>query len=198
MVEVLVPLAVIVAEDAVIVEVVALAAPGTKATVSLSVMDVPPTVPVITELPAVVAEVSVAVYVPSPLSVTEDSVPSVLLSVTVAPPVVRSLSEASFNCMIIVVIDVPSAVIEVREAVMVEFAALDTPLFTKATVSSSPIDVPANVPVITELPAAVAEVRVAAYVPLPLSITEESVPSVTLRVTVAPPVVRLLPLTSFN
>ena len=97
MVEVLVPLAVIDVGDAVIVEVVALAAPGTNATVSSSVIDVPPTVPVITELPAVVDEVRVAVYVPLPLSVTEESVPNVLLKVTVAPPVVRLLPLTSFN-----------------------------------------------------------------------------------------------------
>ena len=60
-VDVLVPLAVMEDGDAVIVEVVALAEPGTKVTISLSVIDVPPTVPVIVDVPVVVPEVSVAV-----------------------------------------------------------------------------------------------------------------------------------------
>ena len=60
-VDVLVPLAVMEAGDAVIVEVVALAAPGTKLTVSLSVMETPPTVPVIVDVPIVVDEVKIAV-----------------------------------------------------------------------------------------------------------------------------------------
>jgi hypothetical protein len=61
MVDVLVPFAVIEVGDAVITEVVAFAAPGTNATLSLSVMDIPPTVPVMVDVPAVVAEVNVAV-----------------------------------------------------------------------------------------------------------------------------------------
>ena len=97
MVDVLVPLAVIEVGDAVMVEVVALAAPGTKLTVSLSVIDTPPTVPVIVDVPAVVAEVNVAVYVPLLLSLIVESVPSVLLNVTVAPPLVRLFPLASFN-----------------------------------------------------------------------------------------------------
>ena len=60
-VDVLVPLAVIEADDAEIVEVVALAEPGTKLTDSLSVMETPPTVPVIVDVPMVVPDVSVAV-----------------------------------------------------------------------------------------------------------------------------------------
>jgi hypothetical protein len=46
---------------AVIVDAVALGAPGAKVTVSLSVILTPPTVPVITETPAEVDEVNVAV-----------------------------------------------------------------------------------------------------------------------------------------
>ena len=89
MVEVLVPFAVMEVGEAVMVDVVALATPGTKATTSLSVMATPPTVPVKVEFPVVMDEVKVAVYVPFPLSVTDDIVPRVLLTVTVAPPVVR-------------------------------------------------------------------------------------------------------------
>jgi hypothetical protein len=47
--------------DAVIKEVVGLAVPGVKVTLSLSAMFTPATVPVIVEVPAVVEEVSVAV-----------------------------------------------------------------------------------------------------------------------------------------
>jgi hypothetical protein len=61
MVDVLVPFAVIEEGEAVIVDVVALAVPGTKVTFSLSVIDTPPTVPVMVDVPAVVAEVNVAV-----------------------------------------------------------------------------------------------------------------------------------------
>ena len=89
MVDVLVPLAVIEVGEAVMVEVAALAVPGMKETISLSVIDTPPTVPVIVDVPVVVAEVKVALYVPLLLSAIVDSVPRVLLNVTVAPPLVR-------------------------------------------------------------------------------------------------------------
>ena len=82
-VDVLVPLAVIEAGDAEIVEVVALAAPGTKLTVSLSLIELPLTVPVIVASPDVVGDVSTAVYVPSPLSMTLLSVPDVVKSATI-------------------------------------------------------------------------------------------------------------------
>jgi hypothetical protein len=61
MVDVLVPFAVIEEGEAVIVDVVALAVPVVKLTLSLSVMATPPTVPVMVDVPAVVAEVNVAV-----------------------------------------------------------------------------------------------------------------------------------------
>jgi hypothetical protein len=61
MVDVLVPFAVIDEGEAVIVDVVALAVPVVKLTLSLSVIDTPPTVPVMVDVPAVVTEVNVAV-----------------------------------------------------------------------------------------------------------------------------------------
>ena len=97
MVDVLVPLAVIEVGEAVMVEVAALAVPGMKETISLSVIDTAPSVPVIVDVPVVVAEVKVALYVPLLLSAIVDSVPSVLLNVTVAPPLVRLFPLASFN-----------------------------------------------------------------------------------------------------
>jgi hypothetical protein len=55
------PFAVIEDDDAVIKEVVALAAPGTKETLSVSEILTPPTVPVMIEVPALTDEVKVAV-----------------------------------------------------------------------------------------------------------------------------------------
>ena len=60
-VDVLIPLAVMDVGEAVMVEVATLAAPGVKATTSLSVMVTPPIVPVTVEFPAVVEDVKVAV-----------------------------------------------------------------------------------------------------------------------------------------
>ena len=61
MVEILVPLAVIDEGEALISEVVVLAAPGVKVTVSLSVIEAPLILPVMVAVPAVVDEVNVAV-----------------------------------------------------------------------------------------------------------------------------------------
>ena len=73
------------------------AAPVVKSTVALSVMAEPPRVPVMVAVPAVVLEVSVAVYVPSLLSATAPSDPAVVLKATVPPEAVRLLLFASFN-----------------------------------------------------------------------------------------------------
>lgn len=97
MVLVLEPLATIVLEDAVIVDVAVLGEPGIKFTISLSVIDGPFNVPVIDATPTVVDDVSVAVYVPLPLSVTEERLPKVVERVTAAPPAVRLFPLASFN-----------------------------------------------------------------------------------------------------
>ena len=91
------PLAVMDVGEAVMVDVAVLAAPGVNATTSLSVIATPPRVPVIVELPAVVEEVNVAVYVPFPLSVMEESDPEVVPSATVAPPAVRLFPFVSFS-----------------------------------------------------------------------------------------------------
>ena len=61
------------------------AGPGTSATVALLASGVLFRVPVIDAVPAVVGEVSVAVYVPSPLSVTADRAPALAASPTVPP-----------------------------------------------------------------------------------------------------------------
>jgi hypothetical protein len=58
-------------------------------------MALPPMVPLIVAELAVVGAVSVAVYVPSPLSVTVEREPAVVPSVTVPPLEVRSLPAES-------------------------------------------------------------------------------------------------------
>ena len=60
-VEVVVPSAKMLVGLAVIVEMATAAVPGVKATVAVSVMAVPPSVPLMVAVPAVVEEVSVAV-----------------------------------------------------------------------------------------------------------------------------------------
>lgn len=91
------PSAVMTLGDAVICVVVSSATPGIKSTVVLLVMVEAFSVPVIVAVPAVVEEVSVAVYVPLLLSVTLPIEPVVVASVIVAPPVVRLFPFASFN-----------------------------------------------------------------------------------------------------
>jgi hypothetical protein len=94
------------------------------------------------------------------LSVTEERVPSVLLSVTDAPPEVKLFPLASFNWTVMVEVFVPFAVIDVGEAVMVEVNALAVPA-TNATVSLSVMVTPPTVPVMVDVPAVVEEVKVA-------------------------------------
>ena len=166
MVDVLVPLAMIDEDEAVIKLVAVLAAPGTNATVSLSVIDVPLIFPVMVAVPAVVDEVSVAVYVPLPLSVILPMEPDVVVNVTVAPPVVRLFPFASLSCTVMVDVVMPSAVMEEGEAVINEVVVLAAP-GAKITISLSAIDVPLIFPVIVAVPAIVDEVSVAVYVPSP-------------------------------
>ena len=79
--------------------------------------------PLIEATPATVDEVSVAVYVPSPWSVTAPSEPLVVESVTALPPAARLLPVTSLSCTVIVEVVVPLARIEVGLAAIVEFAA---------------------------------------------------------------------------
>ena len=114
---------------------------------------------------------------PFPLSVTAESVPNVVDSVTVAPPVVRLFPFASFACTVIVVVLVPLAVIDDEAAVIVDVAALITP-GTNVTTSLSAIEDPPRVPVMVAVPVVVEDVKVAVYVPFPLSVTDDNVPFV--------------------
>ena len=83
--------------EAVRVEVAMEAAPGTKLTVSLSVMPEPASVPVIVVLPAVTEDVSKAVYVPLLWFVTTDNDPAVVDNVTIPPVVAKLLLFPSFS-----------------------------------------------------------------------------------------------------
>lgn len=87
---VLVPLATILVRLTLIVDLVTLAAPGTKITLFVALKAKPPTVPLTVPVPATV-EVIVAVYDPLLLFVTELTVPKVLLKVTVPPLLVKLL-----------------------------------------------------------------------------------------------------------
>jgi len=196
-VDVLEPFAVIDVGDALIVEVAVEAAPTVNVTVASSAIALPFRVPVTVAVPATVDDVKVAEYVPLLLSVTEPSVPEVVASVTVAPPVVRLFPFASFNRTVMVDVLVPFAVIDVGEAVIVD-VAVDAVPTVNVTVASSVIALPFNVPVIVAVPATVDEVKVAVYVPLLLSVTEPSEPEVVESATVAPPLVTLFPFASFN
>ena len=157
---VLVPLAVMDAAAAVIVEVAVDAGPGTKFTSSLSVIGLAFNVPVTVAVPAAVEEVRVAVYVPSPLFVTAESDPSVVLSATVPPLAVRLLPFASLSCTVIVVELEPLAVRVDAAAVMVEVTVEAGP-GTKFTVSLSVIGLPFNNPLMVAVPVAVDDVNVA-------------------------------------
>ena len=97
---------------------------------------------------------------PSPLSVTAERLPAVVLRTTVVPPVVRLLLFASLSWTVMVEVVTPSAVIEVGLAVMVEVAGDGAPT-VNVTVASSVMADPFRVPVIVALPGAADEVRVA-------------------------------------
>jgi len=79
-------------------------------------------------VPGLLLAVNVALYVPSPLSVTDPSSASVVPSVTVAPPVGTLLSLLSFARTVITEVpEVPSALIDAGVAVIVVCAASAEP-----------------------------------------------------------------------
>ena len=94
------------------------------------------------------------------MSVTVSSVPRVVDSVTVSPPVVRLLPLASLSCTVIIEVDVPLAVMEVGAAVINEVVAAGAPGL-KLTVALSVMADPFTVPEMVAVPAVVAEVSVA-------------------------------------
>ena len=123
-VEVLEPLATIEVGDALSVDWLADGEVlATKSTVAVLVKVEPLTVPLTVAVPALVLEVSVAVYVPLPSSVTALSVPRVVESATVSPPAARLLPFVSFKRTVTVEVLEPSAVIVVGAALIVEVDA---------------------------------------------------------------------------
>ena len=94
------------------------------------------------------------------MSVTADNDPSVVDKVTDAPPVVILLPLASLSCTVIVVVLMPSAVMVLDAAVIVDVAALAGP-GTKLTNSLSVMAAELTVPVTVAIPALVDEVSVA-------------------------------------
>lgn len=122
-VDVLTPFAVILRGDAAIVDLFSDAGPATKFTVVVAVAFTPPTEKESVLVPVVIEDVSVAVYVPLPLSLTPEIVPRLRLMTTVSPPLVIRLPLASKSVTVTVDVLVPFAVIEVGEATMVDLAA---------------------------------------------------------------------------
>lgn len=88
----------------------------------------PPSVAEKTPLPVAVGAVTVAVYVPFPLSVTDPTVPvpEERLITTVEPPALRLLPYWSFACTVSVTVD-PFAVTELLDAVSVDWLAVAAP-----------------------------------------------------------------------
>ena len=95
-----------------------------------------------------------------PLSVTPEIAPSVVLSTTVSPPEVSSLPLESSAWTVIVEVAIPSAVIDVGFAEIVESVA-DTGPGVNATHPSVPIVFPLIVPLTSAVPVVVELVSVA-------------------------------------
>ena len=94
------------------------------------------------------------------MSVTEPTLPSVVATTTVAPPVVRLLLLASLSWTVMVEVVAPSAVIDVGDAVINDVPVTAAP-GVNVTVALSVIDDAFRVPVIVAVPVVVAEVNVA-------------------------------------
>jgi hypothetical protein len=184
------------AGEAEIVEVEADTTPGVNDTEALWPIAEPAIVPLIVADPEVVALVSVAVYVPLPLSVTTPSEPRFVDRATVPPLAVRLLPFASFAWTVTVEVEDPLAVIDAGDAEIVVFEA-DTAPGVKDTEAGLPIEVPPMVPDTVAEPVVVGLVNVAVYVPLLLFVTDPSDPRLVDRTTVPPLEVKLLPLASF-
>jgi hypothetical protein len=123
MVDVLTPFAVILSGEATIVDLVTDGDPATKLTAAVAVAFTPPTENESVLVPVVAEDVSVALYVPLPISLTPEIVPRVRLMTTVSPPLVIRLPLASKSVTVTVDVLVPFAVMEVGEATMVDLAA---------------------------------------------------------------------------
>jgi hypothetical protein len=136
------------------------AGPATKPTDAEAASALPFSVPVIVAVPTVVEEVSVLVYVPFALSVTAESEPRLVARATTPSLVVRSLPIASFNWTVIVEVLVPSAVMDVGEAVSVDIAVEALPT-VKATLPVFASALPFSAAETVAVPATVDDVSVA-------------------------------------
>jgi hypothetical protein len=117
-------------------------------------------VPVIVAVSFDVDDVSVAVYVPSPLSATAPSVPAVAASTTMSPPAMRLSPPASLSWTVIVDVLSPSAAIAVGDAVIVDLVG-SAMIAVNVTVALWVIKTPFKVPLTVAVAAAVDDVTVA-------------------------------------
>ena len=116
------------------------------------------TVPEMVAKPGVTPAVSVAVYVPSPLSVTRPSVPRSVNNTTVSPPYGKGLPDTSLSWTVMVDVEAPSAGIDVGDPVIVVSAGTAV---TKSTVALSPIACPFIVPLIVAVSTTRLDINVA-------------------------------------
>ena len=91
---------------------------------------------------------------------TDERLPAVVARTTVAPPLVRLVPAASLSCTVMVEVLLPSAVIELGDAEIVEVAGEATPA-VKVTVALLVMAAPFRVPVIVAVPGVVEDVSVA-------------------------------------
>jgi hypothetical protein len=89
-----------------------------------------------------------------------ESVPSVLLNVTLAPPELRLFPLLSFNWIVIVDVLAPFATMVLGDAEIWDVDALAFPA-ENVTTSASVIATPPRVPVMVEVPTVVVDVNVA-------------------------------------
>src|SRR5207237_7056257 len=119
---------------------------GDSVTSAVTPIAEPASCPVMCATPLMPVAVSVAEYVPSPLSLTELSDPRVVATATVEPPVERSLPYASFARTVIAEVpEVPSALIEDGLTVITDWPAFAAPGL-KVTDAGGPLGAPPSVP----------------------------------------------------
>jgi hypothetical protein len=125
-----------------VVRAICVAVPATKFTDAVLVNALPPKVPLTVAVPAVVADVNVAVYVPLLLSVTVPTIPTVVDNATTPPELARLFPFPSFNCTVIVDVLVPFAVIELDDATIVDWVSDALPGVTLNALEVAPASDP--------------------------------------------------------
>ncbi|MNK71023.1 hypothetical protein D3C87_904630 [compost metagenome] len=172
-------------------------APITNCTLAVDVSGTPLILALTVAVPISVGAVRSAVYVPSPLSVTELTVPDVEVIANKAPPFFTSLPYVSFSLTVTRVLLVPSAG-SVAAAVSTVLVPVDGSPATSRTAAVFVSGLPPTLALTVAVPTAVGAVSTAVYVPSPLSVTGPTVPSVEVTATVSPPLVISLPWTSLS